>query len=303
MTFDLAEAILEWRSTNSNSSSLSYSQRGYQSKHGPFESVEELRLVYGATLADLVGEDFNRNGVLDANEETRDLGGQLEPGLLEYFTVYSTEPNTYSDGTSLTNVNSQASLRPLLESRLGSSRAGQIISRLFPAGGQGGGPPVSYPSLLRFYLDSGMNADEFALISNDITVTNAVVAGRVNINTAPAQVLCCLPGMNADAAQQIVSYRESNADNRSIAWIVDALGSRSTVLQALAQRDTITAKSHQFTADIAAVGPFGRGYQRVKFVFDTSSGTPRIVYRQDLSRLGWALGKKTRETWVALNTR
>ena len=53
-----------------------------------------------------------------------------------------------------------------------------------------------------------------------------------------------------------------------------------------------------------ALGPFGRGYRRVKVVFDTSSGTPKIIYRQDLSRYGWALGKKTRETWVMTqNTR
>jgi hypothetical protein len=37
----------------------------------------------------------------------------------------------------------------------------------------------------------------------------------------------------------------------------------------------------------------------VKFIFDTSDGTPKIIYRQDLSRLGWALGENARETWVA----
>jgi len=56
----------------------------------------------------------------------------------------------------------------------------------------------------------------------------------------------------------------------------------------------ITAHSYQFTADVAAVGHYGRGYRRVKFVFDTSDGTPRIVYRQDLTHLGWALGKQGR---------
>ena len=64
----------------------------------------------------------------------------------------------------------------------------------------------------------------------------------------------------------------------------------------------VTTKSFQFTADIAAVGPFGRGYRRVKFIFDTSEGTPIILYRQDLSRLGWALGDKARQTLVAKET-
>jgi hypothetical protein len=74
-------------------------------------------------------------------------------------------------------------------------------------------------------------------------------------------------------------------------------------LPLLAKYDWWTTRSYQFTADIAAVGPFGRGYRRVKFIFDVSDGSPKILYRQDLSRLGWALGGKTRETWVAQNTR
>jgi hypothetical protein len=64
----------------------------------------------------------------------------------------------------------------------------------------------------------------------------------------------------------------------------------------------LTGQSYQFTADIAAIGKFGRGYRRTKFVFDTTEGTPKIVYRQNLSGLGWALGKATRQTWLATAT-
>ena len=40
----------------------------------------------------------------------------------------------------------------------------------------------------------------------------------------------------------------------------------------------------------------------MKFIFDMSNGTPVILYRQDLSRLGWALGEKARENLVAKDT-
>ena len=306
MTYDFAGAIMDWRSTNSSVSSLNYGQMGYLPKHAPFESVEELRLVYGSTMEILAGEDFNRNGVLDANEQNRNSIGQMEPGVLEYFTVYSRDPNTRSDGTALTNIFTQSSLRSLLQQRLGSSRASTIMARLFQnsGGGQTGGGTPRFSSLLGLYIRSGMTADEFGQIYSDLTVTNTAVVGRVNINTAPAEVLACLPGLNADLAQQVVNYRESNAAGfTTIAWIVDALGSSSQALQTLAQGDYITTRSWQFTADIAAVGPFGRGYRRVKFIFDISSGTPKIIYRQDLSRLGWALGSKSRQTWVTQNTR
>jgi hypothetical protein len=73
--------------------------------------VDELRLVYGATIDLLVGDDINRNGVLDANEKDLTGGnGQVDPGLLEYVTVYTREPNFHSDGTSLTNVNTATSV-------------------------------------------------------------------------------------------------------------------------------------------------------------------------------------------------
>jgi type II secretory pathway component PulK len=155
--------------------------------------------------------------------------------------------------------------------------------------------------MLQFFMSSGLTSDEFALVYSDLTATtNAFTVGRVNINTAPVEVLACLPGMDLATAQQIVSYRESSAvDYYSTGWIVDALGSNHPALQELAVGDYITAHSYQFTADLAAVGPYGRGYRRMRYVIDMSEGTPRIVYRQDLSRLGWAMGLEQRETWVA----
>jgi hypothetical protein len=53
---------------------------------------------------------------------------------------------------------------------------------------------------------------------------------------------------------------------------------------------------------VAAVGPFGRGYRRVRFIFDTSEGAPRIIYRRDFTHLGWALGKNVRQVYLAKNT-
>jgi hypothetical protein len=64
----------------------------------------------------------------------------------------------------------------------------------------------------------------------------------------------------------------------------------------------LTGQSYQFTADVAALGPFGRGYRRSRFVFDLSEGTPKIIYRQNLGSLGWALGRETRATWLATTT-
>jgi hypothetical protein len=154
-----------------------------------------------------------------------------------------------------------------------------------------------------------MSSDEFAKVANWITVTNGTyIVGRVNINTASLAVLSCLPGISdyTDIPQTLIQYRQSNPDKlNSIAWIVDALGqNNASVLTTLQAYDCITTSSYQFSADIAAIGPHGRGYRRMRYVFDTSDGTPKVIYRQDLTGLGWALGKAARETWLlAKNTR
>ncbi len=303
MTEDFTDAILDWRGTN-GVVSLDYASLGYQSKNAPFETVDELRMVYGATEELLVGADVNRNGVLDKTENNiSGSNGQMETGLLEDCTVYTREPNFHSDGSTLTNVvtANAAKMRALLQNAgLSTSYVNQLTNR-------------PYSGLFSFALrcrNVGMTSSDFALLVNNITTsTNTYLRNRVNVNTANADVLTALfMGLNVDqsdaesAAQTLVTYRQQNANNlNSVAWVIDAVGTSSPIISALASGDYITTHTYQFTADIAAVGAYGRGYRRVKFVFDVSDGTPIILYRQDLSRLGWALGDKARQTLLAQN--
>ncbi len=332
MTVDLTSAILDWRDTNGGTGSFEmyYGMQNppYQNKSAPFDTVEELKLLYGADMFTLFGEDLNRNGVLDANETDEIKNGLVDPGLLEYVTVYSREPITYSNGVarvSLRSVSDTGPLASLLQSTLGASRASQILTSLgvVSMGGRGrpgtgpGGRGVqvttarTFASPLQFYRASGMTSDEFALIANALMASTATnyIEGRVNINTASGAVLACLPGLvdNPGLVQTLINYREQNRYQlTSIAWVVDALGqNNSSVLDALAATDCITSQSYQYCADVAALGPNGRGYRRVRFIIDTMDGTPKVIYRQDLTHLGWALGKDVRQNWVlaANNTR
>lgn len=320
---NFAANIITWR-TNGDTSSGGVSASTYamlnppySPKSAPFETVDELRLVYGSDIGTLVGEDANANGALDPNETDLNHNSLVDPGILEYVTVYSQEPNTDSSGNPLVNVadltiqTNLNNLQSLLTTNLSAQRATNIIQRLQAAISGGGGGPNSrgggntISSPLEFYLDSGMTEQEFATVANEITTTtNTFIEGRININTANSAVLACIPGLSNDV-QQIVSYRQANTGNlTTVAWLTDALNvSGSSALQ-LAQQigDQITTKSYQFSADVAALGPNGRGYRRVQFIFDTSSGTPQIIYRRDLTHLGWALGKDVRQTWVAKNS-
>jgi len=321
MTADLTSAILDWRGTNGPSTTETYYemlQPAYECKNAPFETVDELRLLFGASMDNLVGEDANRNGILDPNENDENQNGMLDAGVLEYVTVYSREPNpaTNSSGTARVNIStltsstasgSSRNLNTLLQSSFGQSRATQILTRLGITPGSGTtrtNPPtqISFTSPLQFYRRSGMTSTEFAQIASSlVTTTNSYILGRVNVNTASAPVLAALLGGDTGAGQLLVNYRQSNAGNlSSIAWVVDALGQNYTSYASLLEAgDYLTTQSYQFAADVAALGPHGRGYRRVKFIFDTSSGIPQIIYRQNLSQLGWALGNDIRQTWLA----
>jgi DNA uptake protein ComE-like DNA-binding protein len=345
MTPDLAANIVSWRqstasSSNSNSGSMygvtaeAYTQLipSYECKAAPYETVDELRLVYGLTPDLLYGEDMNLNGVLDANENDGEVNppsdnsnGLLESGLLEYVTVWTLEPNTASDGSVRINVTNATELTPVLQEKFGDSRSSQILqsagfTTAATGGGRGGGASggtgatgggrggsgsvaviPTFRSVLEFYLQSGMTEDEFAQIADNIaTTTNSTVQGLVNINTASAAVLGCIPGIGSNTAPAVVSYRLGNSANlTSVAWIANVLDRTNAILAG----PYITARSYQFSADVAAVGHFGRGYRRVKFIFDISEGTPKILYRQDLTHLGWALGKDVREKLLLANNK
>ncbi|MDA1274616.1 MAG: type II secretion system protein GspK [Verrucomicrobia bacterium] len=302
MTSELAAAIVDWRDSDSdpteNGAESEVYQRltpPYNCKNAPFETVEELRLVYGADPVILCGEDYNRNGFLDPNENDGELSppfdnrdGKLDFGILEFLTVYSRDPNTRTNGSPRIDVNADTGtdLSDLLLEKLGESRAAEIQAQVV-------GNAAGYQSLIEFYLRSQMTDAEFALVEADLTVTNATsIQGLINVNTASPEVLACIPGIGFEKAAQVVAARQSRqGDLNSMGWLKDSLDETSLIQAG----PYLTSRSYQFTADIAAVGHYGRGYRRTQFVFDTSQGDSKIIYRRDLSRLGWALGILARE--------
>ena len=108
--------------------------------------------------------------------------------------------------------------------------------------------------------------------------------------------MACVPGIGIEFAPSLVSYRQSNRSSLTytptLAWVKEVLDETN----AITAGPYLTGHSYQFTADVAALGHHGRGYQRVRTLFDTSDGLPRIHYRQDLTHLGWALGNEVRKT-------
>ena len=154
-------------------------------------------------------------------------------------------------------------------------------------------------SVLECHIRTGMTPEEFSEIHDALTVSDdEFLEGLVNVNTASAAVLACLPGIGEDYADQLVSYRlgKTSDDLETVAWVTEVLEAEN----AIESGPYLTTRTYQFAVDVAAVGHLGRGFRRTLFVFDTSGDEPAIVCRQDQSRLGWPLGIEIREELASL---
>jgi type II secretory pathway component PulK len=153
MTDDVANSILDWidpsstqpRSSGAKDTYYTALSPPYHCKNGPLDSMEELLLVKGIAGSPqlLFGNDRNRNGILDPDEN--DGSGQVDRGWSAYLTIYTRELNVDSTGNPRIFLN-DSDLQTLynnLQSAVGDDLANYILAyRQYGAasGTSGGGP-------------------------------------------------------------------------------------------------------------------------------------------------------------------
>jgi type II secretory pathway component PulK len=304
MSQDIGDNIASWAGVIQDpaGATTDYYQslpEAYSAKAAPFETVEELNLVEGMTPQILYGEDVNRNGVIEPNEENGNSGGVTltigngtdTRGLINYVTCYSIDMNTTSTGSSRVNVDSAGSFNSLskaLTTAISSSRASAILNRIAPLYGRTG---IVNWDLGTFFTNSGMTAQEFGEAFDYLT-TRAPNTGLINVNTAPAQVLACLPGLQQGEADTIVASRGTQSQNGNLSWFFQAIGNNQTVASVAPY---ITDRSYVYSADIVAVSGDGRAFKREKIVVNVTATPAKIVYRKDMTSLGWPLTADIRQ--------
>jgi DNA uptake protein ComE-like DNA-binding protein len=136
MTEDIANSILDWMDPNTSSPRNNGAKDEYymnltppyHCKNGPLDSLEELLLVKGVTPQLLYGNDLNRNGILDPNED--DGTGAVDRGWSAYLTVYSREPNADAQGNGRIYLNNSDlnALYQQLQPVVGNALANYIIA-------------------------------------------------------------------------------------------------------------------------------------------------------------------------------
>lgn len=122
---DLINALLDWRDEDSdarqNSAENEYYnalEPPYNAKNAALDTIEELLLVKGFSAAVLYGEDTNRNGILDLNEDDGDASfppydngdGVLNPGIAPFLTVLGREWDQALDNKPRINLNNDAAI-------------------------------------------------------------------------------------------------------------------------------------------------------------------------------------------------
>ena len=298
----IADAILDWRDGDDDPQAQGAEAGYYENlpvpykiRNGPLRTIRELLRVKGVTEELLYGEDTNLNGQLDANEKDHDLSPPfdngdevLDQGWIAFLTCYSYEKNVDADGNARININ-QANQQQL-EQGLGikASQAKWIADNR--AGG--------YKSIADLVNDqspktapqssgSGQNQAEpidletFGQIADKITISGETkVLGKVNLNTAPQEVLVALFG-GVDSGEQLAHTVMANRASlmsgfQSIADLLDQQGMTLAKFKTIAEQ--ITVRSDVFTIRCYATADTSGARVQTDCVVDRSETPCAILY-------------------------
>ncbi len=281
MTEEIADAILDWRDNNDEprggGAEAGYYENlryRYRIRNGRFRTIRELLMVKGITEEMLYGEDTNLNGKLDYNEKDGDESPppdnkdeKLDRGWIAYLTCYSYDKNKDAGGNDRVNINKADEDKLTRELNISKPHAKWIvknrehesISDLIndkspkEAKSEGEESENAQPLDLQTFKD----------IADKITVNDEeIIPGKVNVNTAPKEVLAVLLGDDETAKQianDIVTHRDGLLSGmQSIAEVLDVKSVSVKTFKKIAKH--ITTRSDVFT--IRCVGRADRGRGR-----------------------------------------
>lgn len=203
----------------------------YEARNGPVRTLEELELVYGVDPLFLRGEDWNLNSVLDPNENDGDLtwppdnaDGYLDAGWSGLITAMSKGPGFGLSGepklmlatADIGEIQDRMAVDPDQAQTLKdyASRGGSTLEGLITT------PLSQVAQSLSGNNNTNTNDQTVADLSNDqlrrvldeglVGGIQRNVPGKVNVNTAPREVLELIPEVGPTLADQIVFTRQTS---------------------------------------------------------------------------------------------
>jgi hypothetical protein len=324
MTEEMVDCLLDFRDPDSDVRGQGAEQEYYDTlaqpyviNNSPLRTLETLLLVKGFDAAVVLGEDANRNGLLEPNEDDSaesfppdDANGELSIGLRRLATVITYERDVDNEGNPRININvpnERSYQRDLQDAGLGDQTVEFLVQAarnrmIFQDPSHLLGMTVEFEtgrSGQKKLFSSGVTAANLAVVMDKLTTglipagdgKNALASqgyrlGRVNLSSAPKEALVALPGLSETAAEQIVDLRGTlDAEELSTtAWIVtnDVVSAKQFTMMSM----YLTARSCQYRVRSFGYSPTCGRFCVLEAVVDLASGTPRIVYLRGLTRLG-----------------
>jgi hypothetical protein len=141
-----------------------------------------------------------------------------------------------------------------------------------------------------FYYFNNLTKDYFDSIDNRILKESPQrISGKININTAPIEVLMCLPRIDRPAARAIIEYRQVNSF-QSIGDVIFALQRVSSfednTVDLIFDRisNLITVQSNCFIVNITGIYANRYNYTVTALIDRNLLGNKhsRIVYEQEI---------------------
>lgn len=295
ITEEAADGIVDWIDEDEDvgefgAESITYEalEVPYTAKNAPVESLDELLRVNGVDELMLYGEDRNRNGVLDPGEDDGDgsfppddADGELDRGLIDYLTVFARDLNRTQDNQARLVWNDAS--REEIEARLSAAGlSGDLVTT------------VGFVKLTASEIDTlgelvvrigSTDADGMAIVLDELTVSSEdVLPGRINVNTAPREVLLGFPTMDEELVDAIMTYRsDPSANLTSPAWLLNVISPQEFA----GIVDSATTRSYQFTVHAVALLDDRPRFQRVEVLIDRSFVPVRVLLSRDVTTLGF----------------
>lgn len=127
-----------------------------------------------------------------------------------------------------------------------------------------------------------LNEDLLLDIADAVTVNDATsLEGVVNLNTAPPEVLACLPGFDRELAQAVVSYRESAGYFRNVAYLLRVPGVTRDLFKQVAARVETRSETFRILSE-GTVSSSGARRRIQCIVHVNPRGVETLAYREDL---------------------
>jgi competence ComEA-like helix-hairpin-helix protein len=319
ITPQIIAAINDWRDGDNRASPGGAEAEFYLSMQPPrlprnaqFLTVRELLMVRGVSPDLLLGRDSQQNGLLDSAEDSPELSSRadnrasdVDTGWAGILTVDSRNDNVSASGTDRVNVqtadetslagvpgitpdiaraitayrgqNQIRNIASLLDvtrpqgnqnqdPARGGGRGGQ--RQPSPNQGSGSGQKVISPSLLMEIADD-VTADE-----------GSSKPGLINVNTASLTVLTCLPGVDRELAQAIISHRQSSGFFQNIAWLLKVPGMNEDVFKQVAPLVTTRSETFRILCEGQVKSTGAR--QRIQAIVHVGlSSATTLSYRED----------------------